>query len=186
MFSIKNFAAIAIASALGVAAQESSVYLNATQSGLDTNNLGETSLVSYANSSIWIGGIKSETYAEPFLVSSGSDSLSFTSYHEVPTGWQDVYLFPNSSQPVGFTVPHGSSSTPEGATTTGFAWGSDDYLVFNGENNFIGCQDTNSAQAELQTYEIFWAGNGAPAGVDCTDTLYIYQNSGVSTVGRRR
>jgi len=132
--------------------------------------------------SIWIGGIKSATYSEPFLVQ-GETGFSFTSWHSVPTGWQELYIFPNETQPVQFTVPHGGS-IPEGAVTDGFAWTANG-LTLNGENNFIGCKSSEASSA-FDTYEIYWAGAGSPAGVSCTGPLYLYKfgsGSGCSTVG---
>jgi len=183
MHFFKSIAAATVAFAAASMAQEYTIMVNSTQSGLNVNSdLGNTELVSYANSSIWIGGIKSATYSEPFLVQ-GETGFSFTSWHSVPTGWQKLYIFPNETQPVQFTIPHGGS-IPEGAVTDGFAWTANG-LTLNGENNFIGCKSSEASSA-FDTYEIYWAGAGSPAGVSCTGPLYLYKfgsGSGCSTVG---
>ncbi|KAI9753367.1 MAG: hypothetical protein M4579_005192 [Chaenotheca gracillima] len=159
--------------------------LNATEADLDVNELGSTSLVSYANlgmkASIWIGGIKSQIYSEPLLLT-GNDGLAFTSWHSAPTGFQDVVLYPNETKPVTFTVPHGGAAPPEGAVTSGFQFDGSLILNFKGENKFIGCQDADMEQ--LQTYQIFYAGTDElPKDMTCTKPLPLKQDAGCSTVG---
>jgi len=182
MHFLKSVAAATVAFTAAAMAQEYTIIVNTTQSGLNVNTLGNTELVSYANSTIWIGGIKSASYSEPFLVQ-GESGFAFTSWHSVPTGWQELYIYPNESQPIQFTIPHGGS-IPQGAVTDGFAWTANG-LTYNGENNFIGCKSLE-ASAAFETYQIYWAGDGAPSGLNCTGTLYFYKfgsGSGCSTVG---
>jgi len=164
--------AAAVLTVEAVAQNPFSLLVNYTASRLDINKLGETPLVSWANSSIWIGGIKSETYSEAFLAQ-GDSGFTFTSYHSVPTGWQTLYIYPNKTQPISFTVPH-SASIPADAATTGFGFGANGYLTYNGENKFIGVQTGNQAE-QLQTYQIWWAGGEAPAGYNATGPLYLYK-----------
>ncbi|KAI9730652.1 MAG: hypothetical protein M1818_008134 [Claussenomyces sp. TS43310] len=177
---IESILVATTAFALASAAGESSVRVNTTLSGLDINRLGETSLVSFANGSIWIGGIKSEVYSEPFLAQSGQGRLVFTSYHSVPTGWQLVYIYPNETTPVGLTVPHGGA-IPQGASSSGFAFDDEGLLKYNGANKFFGCQ--TAVESKLQTYEIYWIGDSEPNGVSCIGPLYLEQDDGCSTIG---
>ncbi|BFZ63134.1 hypothetical protein YB2330_004254 [Saitoella coloradoensis] len=57
----------------------------------------------------YVGQIRYETASEPFI-------FPFTSIHSSPTGWQSLYIYPNETRPVGFTVPH-SGAVPTNAST---------------------------------------------------------------------
>jgi len=136
------------------------LYLNDTT--FDINYL-QTFKLSYANSSAYIGEIKYQSYAEPLVIGnlSGNDnSVSFLSIHQSPTGFQQMYITPHQSQPVGFSVPHGGA--PQGVSTTGFSFGPKGALRYNGLNKFYACQ--NDALASLNTYQIFWNAAGNPTG----------------------
>lgn len=115
-------AAIAVATPSLVAAQLNPEYtLHVNSSTLSVTPQLQTGFVSYANSqykflpntplrspkltpsgSIWIGNINRQIYAEPFSV---RGEFTFTSYHAVATGEQQLYIFPTETQPIMFTVP---------------------------------------------------------------------------------
>jgi hypothetical protein len=130
----------------------------------------------YANSSAWIGQIKYQSYSEPLIVS-GADvagntgDLSFLSIHSAPTGSQDAYVVPHQTQPIGFSIPHGSP--PPGVRTTGWAFDGNGILTNNGHNLFYACQ--NAEQAAINSYQIWWWGAGEPNGLSCKGPLAIRQ-----------
>ena len=130
----------------------------------------------YANSSAWIGQIKYQSYSEPLIVSGAdvagnTDDLSFLSIHSVPTGFQEAYIVPHQTQPIGFSIPHGSP--PPGVRTTGWAFDGNGILTNNGHNLFYACQ--NAEQAAINSYQIWWWGAGEPNGVSCKGPLAIKQ-----------
>jgi len=167
----------AVAFAVGSIAQlnpEYTLHVNTTY--LSAAPALQTSFVSYANSSIWIGNIHLQTYSEPFSV---RGLFTFTSYHEVATGEQALFIFPNETQPIQFTVPHGGA-VPENATTSGFAFDSvDGHLTWEGANNFWGCE--NVEESMLETYQIMWFGDGEPNGLSCVGPLDLYADFSCST-----
>jgi len=65
---------------------------------------------------------------------------------------------------------------PKGATYTGFGFGPDGYLTFNGANKFIGC-----AAAVPYSYQIYWLGDVSdvadPIGNNCVGPLYLYRTN---------
>lgn len=71
-------------------------------------------------------------------------------------------------------------SIPEGATTTGFSFDSvTGYLNWEGKNNFWGCE--NAEDATLDSYQIWWFGDGEPNGVGCVGPLDLYADFSCST-----
>ncbi|KAI9711357.1 MAG: hypothetical protein M1812_007206 [Candelaria pacifica] len=184
--SIATLAATTIAAPAGgpqqpVAPNQYLLTVDVAASGLDINKLGYTSLVSYANSSLWIGGIKSQLYSEPFIASGSNGGIYFTSWHSVPTGGVSLELYPNQTKALGTTVPHGGSPFP-GGSLSGFNFDGTLRLNYNGEFNFIGCQ--TEEQKKLQTYQIFWKGaDEIPEGLTCTGELFLHQVAGCNTVG---
>ena len=175
------FAIGATAAPLDLAARQSAdsnmgLYLGSP--GFDINYL-QTTKVSYANSSAYIGAIKYQTYAEPLVVGdfSGTDnSVSFLSIHQAPTGYQEMYITPHQSKPVGFSVPHGGA--PEGVSTTGFSFGPKGALLHNGLNKFYACQD--SELAALSSYQIYWNAAGTPAGMTCQGPIKLVSGDACS------
>jgi hypothetical protein len=144
----------------------------------DANYL-QTYRLSYANSSAYIGQIKYQTYSEPLVVqgadvAGSSDGLSFISIHSAPTGFQEMYIVPHQTKPVGFSVPHGSA--PAGVRTTGFTFGPAGNLLNNGRKLFYACQ--NAEQASINSYQIWWFGDGQPNGVSCRGPINIKQTDG--------
>jgi hypothetical protein len=130
----------------------------------------------YANTSAWIGQIKYQSYSEPLIVSGAdvagnADGLSFLSIHSAPTGFQDAYIVPHQTQPIGFSIPLGSP--PPGVRTTGWAFDGNGILTNNGYNLFYACQ--NAEQAAINSYQIWWWGAGEPNGVSCKGPLAIKQ-----------
>ena len=126
----------------------------------------------YANSSAYIGQIKYQIYSEPLIVSGakgGSDGISFQSIHQSPTGWQNMYVVPRQSRPVGFSVPHGSA--PAGTRTNRFNFNFAGGLMNNGLNLFYACQDNNLRA--MHTYQIYWLAGGFPRNMSCKGPLFI-------------
>jgi hypothetical protein len=145
------------------------LYLNGTN--FDINYL-QTFELSYANTSAYVGRVKYQSYAEALIVGSFSgddNSVSFLSIHQSPTGFQQMYIVADDSQPVGFSVPHGGP--PQGGSTTGFSFGSDGELLHGGINRFYACQ--NDALAPLNTYQIYWNAAGQPLGWTCQGPIQI-------------
>ncbi len=145
------------------------LYVNSPQ--FDINYL-QTFRVSYANSSAYIGEIKYQAEAEPLVIGNfnGPDnSVSFLSIHQSPTGFQQMYIVPHQTQPVGFSVPHGGA--PQGVSTTGFSFGPRGALLHNGNNKFYACQ--NAELAAENTYQIWWWGAGQPGAMSCQGPIKI-------------
>jgi hypothetical protein len=139
----------------------------------DPNYL-QTFALSYANTSAYLGQIKYQEYSEPLVVSgagvnNASNGLSFLSIHQAPTGYQEMYIVPHQTQPVGFSVPHGG--TPAGVRTTGFGFNNAGILMNNRRNLFFACQ--NAELAAINSYQIWWFGAGEPDGVSCVGPLGI-------------
>jgi hypothetical protein len=116
------------------AAQQYSMLVNTTASSLDINELGDTTLVSYANSeyfrliaddsdsycyegSIWTDGIKTI---------SSRRRIHFHIIALGPHGRNDCIIFPGHSEAIHFAVPH-AASVPPGGASIGFAFGADGY-----------------------------------------------------------
>lgn len=170
----KNLAiAFAIMAAGATAVAYDRVVLNNTD--IDINTLGTSYSVSYANTSLYVGRMTYETYAEPYLVDF-SGGTYFTSYHAAPTGGQSLYIYANETKPVGFTVPH-SAYVPTGASTTGLDFnGPDGVLAFNGENKFQACQ-VSAADEATDSYNVYWVGDGYPSDWKCLPLLEIIKES---------
>lgn len=152
--------------------------LSITAAQFDINYLQSFRLF-YANSSAYIGQIKYQEYSEPLVVqganiNGAADGLSFNSIHSAPTGFQQMYVVPHQTQPVGFSVPHGGP--PAGVRTTGFSFGPAGNLRNNGRKLFYACQ--NAADAEINSYQIWWFGDGEPNGVSCKGPINIQQSDG--------
>jgi hypothetical protein len=131
----------------------------------------------YANTSAYIGQIKYQIYSEPLIVSGASpnsDSILFQSIHANPTGWQNMYLVPRQSKPIGFSTPHGSA--PAGTRTTGFGFNRFGSLVNRGNNLFYACQ--NDQLKALHAYQIWWLAGPRPAGWTCKGPIHIHAADG--------
>ncbi|KAK7906187.1 hypothetical protein LTR67_000913 [Exophiala xenobiotica] len=149
----------------------------------DINELQSLSLF-YANTSAYLGQIKYQIYSEPLIVSGaqrggsggGGDGISFQSIHQSPTGWQNMYVVPRQSRPVGFSVPHGSA--PAGTRTNGFSFNSANggSLMNNGLDLFYACQD--QTLAAMHTYQIYWLAGGFPRNMSCKGPLHIRAGDG--------
>lgn len=155
-------------------ALDNNIGLSVTAADFDINEL-QTFRVSYANTSAYIGQIKYQSYSEPLIVgdlNTDDNSVTFLSIHASPTGYQQMYVVPHESQPVGFSVPHGSA--PSGARTDGFTIDMNGNLLNNGLNLFFACQD--GALAAMNSYQIYWLAGGDPEGMSCKGPITI-QNS---------
>jgi hypothetical protein len=141
----------------------------------------QTYKLAYANNSAFVGEIKYQQYSEPLVLSGAkvapdtAGGLSFLSYHSAPTGYQYGYITPGESTPLQFTVPHTGGETPNGASTTGFAFtGRAGALQHNGQNKFFACQSPN--EAAIGTYQLWWLGGERPVGTDCLGPVKIVQS----------
>jgi hypothetical protein len=140
----------------------------------DINYL-QTFDVYYANDGAYLGEIKYQLYSEPLIVSGAGvtagfgNGLTFDSIHSTPNGGQEAYIVPHQTKPIGFSVPHGTP--PAGVRTTGFAFDGSGTLTNNGLNRFYACQ--NADQTAINTYQIWWWGNGEPNGVSCKGPINL-------------
>jgi hypothetical protein len=129
----------------------------------------------YANSSAYIGQIKYQTYSEPLIVSgaqNGIDTLTFQSIHSSPNGWQQMYVTPRQSKPVGFSTPRGSP--PQGVRVNEFSFNwNRSGLQNHGRNLFYACQDAGGKLAALHSYQIWWMGDGFPSRWSCRGPINI-------------
>ena len=142
----------------------------------------QTLRLSYANSSAYLGGIKYQSYSEPLITntpSAGADGLSFLSIHSSPTGYQQMYVVPHQSKPVGFSVPHGGA--PAGVRTTGFSFGGDGGLLNNGRNLFYACA-TPELQA-MHAWQVYWMAGRVPGGMTCKGPIKIVAGNGCAVGG---
>jgi hypothetical protein len=140
----------------------------------DINYL-QTFNVYFANDSAFLGEIKYQIYSEPLVVSGAgvsvgsADGLTFESIHSPATGTQEAYIIPHQTKPIGFSVPHGTP--PTGVRTTGWGFDGSGNLINNHLNLFYAYQ--NAEQAAINTYQIWWWGNGRTNGVSCKGPLAI-------------
>ncbi|EXJ63413.1 uncharacterized protein A1O5_11462 [Cladophialophora psammophila CBS 110553] len=144
-------------------------------------NMGELQSYSlfYANGSAYIGQIKYQTYSEPLIVSGargGSDRITFQSIHSSPTGWQNMYVVPRQSKPIGFSPPHGSA--PVGTRTNEFSFTWNGSLQNHGRNFFYACQDAAGTLAAIHSYQIWWIADGFPSRWMCKGPLNIHAADG--------
>ncbi|KAL7268639.1 hypothetical protein RUND412_008725 [Rhizina undulata] len=162
-YSFTSFVALALGASTATAAAiskrdtlPSSFTLDSSTDGLISGFLWSSLM--YANSSAYIGNIKYSVYSEPLELSAYG---AFTSIHVTPTGWQNLYVYTNESQPIGFTTPH-SAYVPNGATTAGLGESSGKF-TWDGEQKWKACrvpEDTVDG-----TYQIYW--DGADSLTDC-------------------
>ncbi|KAI5776294.1 hypothetical protein EDC01DRAFT_636932 [Geopyxis carbonaria] len=179
-FITSSFVLAAVAAVAQAADVKLSVYPN---SSLDTGSFGTA--VYYANSSLYIGGIQSKSYAEPLILSADdafttytpssnhvsqisgpTASFAFTSKDSTPTGWQNLLIFPDASEPIGFTSPH-SAMVPDGAvmgpfTNTAYPAGIK-MLSFDGQSGGFVVVPVDEALEE-STYQIYYQGGEAIEG----------------------
>lgn len=157
--------ALAIAALAGCSLANDRVQVANTD--ININTIGSI-FASYANDSLYVGHIFTQTYAEPYIVASASN-VYFTSYHQYPTGDQALYIYANETLPVSFSVPH-SGYVPPAATYSGISFtGPNGTLAYNGSNNFAACQVT-AADKAANAYQVYWVGDGLDADWDCLPT----------------
>ncbi|KAL2073636.1 hypothetical protein VTL71DRAFT_10962 [Oculimacula yallundae] len=133
------------------------------------------SQVSFANETLWIGFTKYKRYSEPFCPIAGY-SISFTSWHSTPTGWQNMYIFANKTALVEFTTAHGHS-VPPGASTVGFGFDNHGNWTYQGKNNFVACQTKEQVEAgPYEGYQIWWKGAGSVRGINCSKPISLKRN----------
>lgn len=90
-------------------------------------------------------------------------------------GNQDLYVVPNVTGPLGFS-PQGQSP-PVGTVAQGFSFdNAAGALTVNGENKFMACQSV--AESEIESWEIWWQGDGEPNGVSCLVDIQLLQVPG--------
>ncbi|KAI4132199.1 MAG: hypothetical protein LQ347_002677 [Umbilicaria vellea] len=131
--------------------------------------------VSFDGGAAWIGKIKQESSAEPLLLY-GNDRLAFKqSFLKNPNSYQNLYVVPHVTAPLGFSVPH--SFPPPGVQATGFGFSKEGALEMDGENKFIACPSTNAANPHPGSYQIWWNGNGVPQGAGCLTDIQLVKAS---------
>ncbi|MCJ1312134.1 hypothetical protein MMC25_005808 [Agyrium rufum] len=152
------------------------LHMDPVKSGLTGSSSGGTTMVSYANGTLWIGAIRQEIYAEPLnLLTSAPSNLVFTSYHSASAGTQYVEVAPGFTGPLLTSEPFGGFNGPP-FVISGFGYALNGQLQFDGKSSFIGCKNAQ-APADLETYQLWFQGNGAPPkGLNCTSPLYLYRD----------
>jgi hypothetical protein len=78
---------------------------------------------------------------------------SFTSKDSTPTGFQNLYVIPNTVEPIALTAPH-SGATPEGASTIDFGVNEEGYFTHNGQAYFA-----KDGYGEDKVKELYWYGS---------------------------
>ncbi|KAH8155011.1 uncharacterized protein LAJ45_00019 [Morchella importuna] len=117
--------------------------------------------LSASGGTVYIGNIKYSGRVEPLILNypggkpgGGEGGLTFTNYFSSATGWRNGYVFPNRSEPIGFTAPH-SAYVPYGADTGKFSVGRDDRLLrYNGLDRWYLCPTTDYNN----TYKLHFVG----------------------------
>ncbi|KIY04060.1 uncharacterized protein Z520_00752 [Fonsecaea multimorphosa CBS 102226] len=179
LLSLTTAAPIEASEVSDIERRDASTYDLAIGGGrFNLNELQSYSLF-YANSSAYIGQIKYQSYSEPLIVSgarNGIDTITFQSIHSSPTGWQQMYVVPGQSKPVGFSVPHGSP--PAGVRTNEFSFTWNGSLQNHGRNFFYACQDAAGTLAAIHSYQIWWMANGFPRNWTCKGPLNIHVADG--------
>lgn len=123
----------------------------------------------------WIGKIKQESGAEPLLLY-GNDRLAFKqSFLKNPNSYQNLYVVPHVTGPIGFSVPH--SFPPPGVLATGFGFSKEGVLEMERESKFIACPSTDAANSHPGSYQIWWNGNGVPQGAGCLTDIQLVKAS---------
>ncbi|KAL1856233.1 hypothetical protein Plec18167_006544 [Paecilomyces lecythidis] len=97
-------------------------------------------------------GSDSANYEILILNSAPNGAVSFTSKNQSPTGWQNLYVVEQGSQPVGLTSPH-SGAVPQGATINGFGVDDNGYFTQNNKSAFSVLQTDQGP-----TKKLFWEG----------------------------
>jgi len=113
--------------------------------------------------SAWVGNIRYDLASEPLLATGGQE-IGFTSIHQALTGFTALYVFPNASLPLGFTVPH-SGAVPDGAVTDGFFLTPNNTFAFQAASpeQWFACEEEFNGGADASTktsYKIYWDGAG--------------------------
>ncbi|KAH6722427.1 hypothetical protein BKA61DRAFT_667169 [Leptodontidium sp. MPI-SDFR-AT-0119] len=140
------------------------------------------SQVSFAKESLWIGYTKYKQYSEPFCPIVGGN-ISFTSWHQTPTGWQNMYIFANKTAPVAFTTAHGHY-VPPGASADGFGFDKYGNWTFQGQNKFVACQTKDQVKkGPYEGYQIWWKGAGSVRGVNCSEPISLVKAEEAGTCG---
>ncbi|RPB19366.1 hypothetical protein L211DRAFT_794326 [Terfezia boudieri ATCC MYA-4762] len=156
-----------VTAAAAVSAQISSGYILTAvpdKNGPPFNSLWTT--VSFYEGGLWIGDAKTDYSSEPFIFAkgtTGSSSISFTSWHGVPTGWQNMWVYPNDMKPPGFTSPH-SAFIPPGADAFNFTIGTNKRFRYKNTNRWFACPNA----AKPKYYQIIYVGGSNKAPKECT------------------
>ncbi|KAF8426202.1 hypothetical protein EV426DRAFT_18408 [Tirmania nivea] len=159
-----------VTAAAAVSAQISSGYILTAvpdKNGPPLQSLWTT--VSYYNGSLWIGDAKIDSSSEPFIFAKGTpgpSSISFTSWHAVPTGWRNMWVYPNDMKPPGFTAPH-SAFIPKGADAFNFTIGTtstDKRFRYKQTNRWHACP----SPTKPRYYQIIYVGGTNRAPKECT------------------
>lgn len=141
----------------------------------DEGNILLEQELKHTTDAAWIGKIKQESSAEPLLLY-GNDRLAFKrSFLKNPNSYQNLYVVPHVTGPLGFSVPH--SFPPPGVQATGFGFSKEGVLEMEGENRFIACPSTNAANPHPGSYQIWWNGNGVPQGAGCLTDIQLVKAS---------
>ncbi|KAI5850530.1 hypothetical protein DFP73DRAFT_237386 [Morchella snyderi] len=129
--------------------------------------------LSVSGGTVYVGNIKYSGRVEALVPNypggkpgGGEGGLTITNYFSSMTGWRNAYVFPNRSEPIGFTTPH-SAYVPAGADTGKFSVGRDDRLLrYNGLDRWYLCptDDYN------KTYKLHFIGLDVAVPEGCVRT----------------
>ncbi|KAJ5667795.1 uncharacterized protein N7477_006365 [Penicillium maclennaniae] len=112
---------------------------------------GQTVLTDGTNA--YVGGDTDANHEILILRSGPNGMVSFTSKNSTPTGFQNLYVIPDTVEPIALTVPH-SGATPQGASTNDFGVNDEGYFTHNGKAYFA-----KDGYGESKVKELFWYGS---------------------------
>ncbi|KAF8455755.1 hypothetical protein BGX38DRAFT_1287416 [Terfezia claveryi] len=135
--------------------------------------------VSFYQGGLWVGDAKTDPSSEPFIFdknSPGPSGISFTSWHGVPTGWQNMWVYPKDMKPPGFTPPHGAF-VPPGADASNFTIGTDKRFRYKATNRWFACPSAGKPKY----YQILYVGGSHKAPKECTAVALVASPYGTCT-----
>jgi len=158
----------AVTAATTVVAQVSSGYILTAIPGSKGPALTSywTTVAAY-NGGLYIGEAKRDYSSEPFIFNAqtggGVTGVSFTSWRQTPTGWVNLYLYPNDLKAPGFNSPH-SAGFPTGADPWNFTIGTDGFFRYKNTNRWHACP----VDGKAGYYQIIYVGGSNKAPATCT------------------
>ncbi|KAF8459153.1 hypothetical protein BDZ91DRAFT_742247 [Kalaharituber pfeilii] len=139
--------------------------LTAIPKGEQGGIIGPYTQISYYNQSLYVGDVRMYEWTTErfvFYIGAGASRIQFQSWHQTPTGWQNLYIYPNTTRAVGFTMPH-SMAIPANATADDFNLGCNGLLQHRHMSRWHACPVPGPK--DRIWYQIVWVGvsDNAPA-----------------------